>query len=164
MVLLHGLTATHRYVVMGSRRLERSGHRVIGYDGRGHGASSPAPDPNGYTYEDLEADLEAVLDRLAIERAVLAGVSMGAHTALRMALQSPSRVGGLVVITPGYDPGTQDEAGRLARWDALADGLQHGGVEGSCAPTAMAGWRRAGGRRRSQRCGSGWRCTSIRGR
>ena len=129
-VLLHGLTATHRYVVMGSRRLERSGHRVIGYDGRGHGASSPAPDPNDYTYEDLEADLEAVLDRLAIERAVLAGVSMGAHTALRMALQSPARVGGLVVITPGYDPGTQDEAGRLARWDALAAGLEHGGVEG----------------------------------
>ena len=27
-VLLHGLTATHRYVVMGSRALERSGHRV----------------------------------------------------------------------------------------------------------------------------------------
>src|SRR6202035_2634149 len=31
-VLLHGLTATRRYVVMGSRALERSGHRVIAYD------------------------------------------------------------------------------------------------------------------------------------
>ena len=28
-VLLHGLTATRRYVVMGSRALERSGHRVV---------------------------------------------------------------------------------------------------------------------------------------
>ena len=37
-VLLHGLTATRRYVVMGSRALERDGHRVIAYDARGHGA------------------------------------------------------------------------------------------------------------------------------
>ena len=43
-VLLHGLTATRRYVVMGSRALERSGHRVVLYDARGHGRSSPAPD------------------------------------------------------------------------------------------------------------------------
>ena len=42
-VLLHGLTATRRYVVMGSRALERSGHRVIAYDARGHGRSSPPP-------------------------------------------------------------------------------------------------------------------------
>ena len=42
-VLLHGLTATRRYVVMGSKALERSGHRVAAYDARGHGRSSPAP-------------------------------------------------------------------------------------------------------------------------
>jgi len=34
-VLLHGLTATRRYVVMGSRNLARDGHRVIAYDARG---------------------------------------------------------------------------------------------------------------------------------
>ena len=39
-VLLHGLTATRRYVVMGSRALERGGHRVVSYDARGHGRSS----------------------------------------------------------------------------------------------------------------------------
>jgi pimeloyl-ACP methyl ester carboxylesterase len=38
-VLLHGLTATRRYVVMGSGALERGGHRVIAYDARGHGRS-----------------------------------------------------------------------------------------------------------------------------
>jgi pimeloyl-ACP methyl ester carboxylesterase len=129
-VLLHGLTATRRYVVMGSRRLERSGHRVIAYDARGHGASAPAPAPEAYTYEDLARDLVAVLDGFSVERAVLAGVSMGAHTAIRLALWSPARVGGLVVITPGYDPATQEEPERLARWDALADGLERGGVDG----------------------------------
>jgi pimeloyl-ACP methyl ester carboxylesterase len=129
-VLLHGLTATRRYVVMGSRALERSGHRVIAYDARGHGASSPAAVRDQYTYEDLGHDLIAVLDDRRIERAVLAGASMGAHTLLWLALNAPERVAGLVVITPAYDPAVQDDEARLARWDALADGLERGGVEG----------------------------------
>ena len=132
-MLLHGLTATRRYVVMGSRALERSGHRVVAYDARGHGRSTPAPDPGAYTYGELGRDLEAVLDQLQIERAVLAGASMGAHTLLWLALRAPERVAGLVVITPGYEPETNDDPDRLARWDALADGLERGGVEGFLA-------------------------------
>ncbi len=132
-VLLHGLTATRRYVVMGSRSLERSGHRVAAYDARGHGESTPAPDPTAYGYEDLGRDLLAVLDGLGIERAVLAGASMGAHTLLWLALNAPERAGGLVVITPAYDPATNDDPRRLERWDALADGLERGGIDGFLA-------------------------------
>jgi 3-oxoadipate enol-lactonase len=129
-VLLHGLTASRRFVVMGSQALQRSGHRVVSYDARGHGQSSPAPEPAAYTYSDLSADLVAVLDRLEIDRAVLAGVSMGAHTILRTALAHPEHVAGLVVITPGYDPDTYGDENALARWDQLAAGLRSGGVEG----------------------------------
>ena len=134
-VLLHGLTATRRYVVMGSRALERSGHRVIAYDARGHGQSSPAPSPDAYGYDELADDLEAVLDDRGIERAVLAGASMGAHTLLRFALQRPQRASGLVVITPAFDPQTNDEPRRLAHWDALSDGLRTGGIDGFLAAT-----------------------------
>src|SRR5262249_30460896 len=84
-VLLHRLTATRRYVVMGSRLLERSGHRVIAYDARGHGRSTPAKDPTAYGYPQLASDLERVLDALGLARATLAGASMGAHTVLRFA-------------------------------------------------------------------------------
>jgi pimeloyl-ACP methyl ester carboxylesterase len=132
-VLLHGLTATRRYVVMGSRSLERSGHRVVAYDARGHGRSSPAPSSAEYGYGDLADDLAAVLDELEISRAVLAGASMGAHTLLRLALSSPDRVAGAVVITPGYDPDTFDAPPRLLHWDALANGLRAGGIEGFLA-------------------------------
>jgi pimeloyl-ACP methyl ester carboxylesterase len=144
-VLLHGLTATRRYVVMGSRALERGGHRVVAYDARGHGRSSPAPSPEAYTYVDLADDLEAVLDQLGIERAVLAGASMGAHTLLSFALRSPDRVAGLVVITPAYDGEEVDDPRRLERWDALAAGLRSGGVDGFIAaygePRVGAKWR-----------------------
>jgi len=129
-VLLHGLTATRRYVVMGSRTLERSGYRVIGYDARGHGRSSAASDPAAYDYGDLARDLEAVLDALGLERAVLVGASMGAHTALRFALRNPMRVVALGLITPSFDPERTLGAETLASWDALAEGLRERGVEG----------------------------------
>jgi pimeloyl-ACP methyl ester carboxylesterase len=129
-VLLHGLTATRRYVVMGSRTLERSGHRTLSYDARGHGRSTPAPEPGAYGYQHLAADLEAVLDALGIERAVLAGASMGAHTAVRLALRLPERVAALGLITPSFDPAAARTPDALAGWDSLARGLRQGGVEG----------------------------------
>jgi pimeloyl-ACP methyl ester carboxylesterase len=128
-VLLHGLTATRRYVVMGSRALERSGHTVFAYDARGHGCSDPAAN-RAYGYEHLAADLRAVLDALGVERAVLAGASMGAHTAVRFALEHPERVDALALITPAYEPSCAHAEEALARWDALAKGLRDGGVEG----------------------------------
>jgi pimeloyl-ACP methyl ester carboxylesterase len=127
-VLLHGLTATRRYVVMGSKNLERGGHRVIAYDARGHGRSAPA---DGYGYDKLAGDLLAVLDDRGIDRAVLAGASMGAHTLVRFALEHPGRAAALVIVTPAYDPDTPERD--LDRWDRLSRGLREGGVEGFIA-------------------------------
>ena len=126
-VLLHGLTATHRYVVMGSRSLERSGHRVIAYDARGHGESAPG---ETYDYAALADDLARVMDDYGIERAVLAGASMGAHTLLAYALANPERVAGMVVITPAFHDDADPD---LERWDRLAAGLRSGGVDGFVA-------------------------------
>jgi pimeloyl-ACP methyl ester carboxylesterase len=105
---------------------------VIAYDARGHGESDPAPDPEAYGYADLAADLGAVLDDRGIDRAVLAGASMGAHTLIAFALAHPERVAGLVVITPAFDPEDADPA-RLERWDRLSRGLREGGVDGFVA-------------------------------
>jgi pimeloyl-ACP methyl ester carboxylesterase len=161
-VLLHGLTATRRYVVMGSRLLERSGYRTIAYDARGHGSSDPAPNPDAYGYARLSDDLLALLDAQGVERALIAGASMGAHTAIRFALEHPERVAALAPITPSYDPeqppdpipmgsseaphggtdaaDTPTEEARtptgespFAHWDALASGLRAGGIEGFMA-------------------------------
>jgi pimeloyl-ACP methyl ester carboxylesterase len=129
-VLLHGLTATRRYVVMGSRLLERSGHCVLAYDARGHGRSTPAPQPGDYGYEQLSADLEAVLDAQDIECAVLAGASMGAHTAVSFALTRPERVAALGLITPAFEPSPSMVHTPVEQWDTLARGLREEGVEG----------------------------------
>jgi pimeloyl-ACP methyl ester carboxylesterase len=132
-VLLHGLTSTRRYVTMGSKALERSGHRTVAYDARGHGHSTPAPTSDAYTYELLAQDLGVVLDELEIEQAVLAGASMGAQTALRFALDHPDRVLALGLITPAFDPDTHGDGDSYASWDRLARGLREGGVDGFVA-------------------------------
>ena len=154
-VLLHGLTASRRYVVMGSSALRRGGHRVVSYDARGHGASSPAPAPGAYSYADLGGDLTVVLDTLGIDRAVVAGVSMGALTALRLALGLPERVAAVVAITPAFDPLAYADPRRLARWDALSDALRSGGIEGFAAASGLErvppAWRDTVGRALRQR-------------
>ncbi len=128
-VLAHGLTATRRYVLHGSRLLERSGYRVIGYDARGHGESDPAPEPRAYEYSDLVEDLDRVLDERGLDQAVLVGVSMGAATTMAFALERPERVRALVQVTPAH-LGLPPDPAAAPRWEALADALERDGVEG----------------------------------
>jgi len=132
-VLLHGLSATRRYVVHGSVALARCGYRLVSYDARGHGESDPAPAGAGYTYDELAEDLRAVLaERAPDERPVLAGHSMGCHTAVAHALDHADSVAALVLagpVTMGLPPSEES----LAHWDRLADGLEHGGVDGFMA-------------------------------
>lgn len=128
LVLAHGLTATRRYVLQGSRLLaRRHPSRVVSYDARGHGESDPAPDRR-YDYAALRTDLAAVMDDRGIERAVLAGSSMGAATAMALALADPGRVEALVQITPAYDGEGRTDDASLAGWDARADALDAGDV------------------------------------
>lgn len=131
-VLCHGITATRRYVVHGSRALERAGYRVLSYDARGHGESDPAPEGEGYGYPRLVDDLERVVAaELGEQRFVLAGHSMGAHTAVGYALRHPERLAGLVVIGPVFMG--EPSAETLAYWDGLAAALATGGVDGFVA-------------------------------
>jgi pimeloyl-ACP methyl ester carboxylesterase len=127
-ILLHGLTATRRYVLMGSRYLARAGAELVAYDARGHGASGPAPSREAYEYADLVGDLDAVLEGVDAP-AVLVGNSMGAATAAAYALAHPERVSALVQVTPGFSGAGRDDH-EMGDWNALADGLERDGVEG----------------------------------
>ncbi len=128
-VLCHGITATRRYVLHGSRALERSSHTLVSYDARAHGESDPAPTGQGYGYPELVGDLESVVATTVGEGPfVLAGHSMGAHTAVEYALEHPGRVAGLVVVGPVYGGEISDQT--LGYWDGLASALEEGGVDG----------------------------------
>lgn len=78
-------------------------HQLITFDQRGCGESDhptlelDVPDP--YTIDRFADDLRAVLDALAVERARILGLSMGAATALRFAIRWPERVEKLVLAS-----------------------------------------------------------------
>jgi esterase len=76
--------------------------RLVATDARGHGESGkPAV---GYAPQEFVADALAVLDALAIERALIVGHSMGGTHAIRLAATHPERVERLVVVDAGPEP------------------------------------------------------------
>jgi len=75
-------------------------YRVIAYDARGHGSSGHTTDPSDYTWEALAEDLYALLGALGIERAHLAGGSLGAGISVMVALGHPEVVASLLLFGP----------------------------------------------------------------
>lgn len=70
--------------------------RVLAWDQRGHGhADKPL---GGYELSDVAAEVVAFMDALDLAAAVLAGSSSGGYVAQRVAVTSPDRVLGLVLI------------------------------------------------------------------
>jgi pimeloyl-ACP methyl ester carboxylesterase len=131
-VLAHGITATRRYLVHGSRTLARAGYAQISYDARAHGESGSAAGDDGYTYAALASDMGEVIAGQARGRPVVCGDSMGSHTAAAHALEHPEAVAGLVLVRPAT-LGLPPPEDALAHWGRLAAGLEQRGVEGFMA-------------------------------
>lgn len=72
-------------------------HRLVLWEPRGHARSDAPSDPAKYSFRRWALDLKAVLDHLAIRRAHVGGLSLGAGIATRFALAFPGRVRSLVV-------------------------------------------------------------------
>lgn len=69
---------------------------TIAYDVRGHGHTG-ASDRNPYSIDLFAADLDALLDALDLDRAVVCGLSMGGTVAQAFAAAHPEKVAGLVL-------------------------------------------------------------------
>jgi len=94
LLLLHGYTDSSRVWTILAPYLES--HRVLIPDQRGHGASD-APDCC-YAMADLADDARLFLDAMGVDRAAVAGHSMGSLVAQVLAAEHPRRVDRLVLI------------------------------------------------------------------
>lgn len=90
-------------------------HHVLNVDFRGHGRSDRPP--RRFTMADQGADYLRVMDALAIDQAVLVGLSMGGMAAIHVAVAHPDRVRGLVLMDTSAG---REEPLRRARYTALA--------------------------------------------
>jgi pimeloyl-ACP methyl ester carboxylesterase len=80
-------------------------YQVVTFDGPGNGRSERSTDPDRYRAEEYARDAAAVLDACGVERAVLAGLSLGGKYGTRFAWMFPERTLGLVMIGPSLDLG-----------------------------------------------------------
>ncbi|HEX7667248.1 MAG TPA: alpha/beta fold hydrolase, partial [Polyangiaceae bacterium] len=95
---IHGGLADHRAALHLAEPIA-SLARIVAPDLRAAGQSHF---DGTLSWELLAEDLVALLDRLAIDRALVIGTSMGSGVALRLALDFPDRVAGLVLVSPMY--------------------------------------------------------------
>jgi pimeloyl-ACP methyl ester carboxylesterase len=111
--------------------------RVVRYDLSAHGRSTLPPE----AYWD-HRDLGGLMDHLAIERAVLVGLSLGGRVAIDMALEEPQRVVGVVAVSPGLsgyrfqsDFHVENRKRMIAAWksgdfDAVVEAFQRDWTDG----------------------------------
>jgi pimeloyl-ACP methyl ester carboxylesterase len=99
-VFLHELSGNAESWSVQLRRFARR-YRAIAFNARGYPPSSVPDEADRYGLDFAVADLRGLLDGLAIDRAHIVGLSMGAYTALVFALRHPDRVRGLVVASSG---------------------------------------------------------------
>jgi pimeloyl-ACP methyl ester carboxylesterase len=103
LVVAHGLMGSIALSVRFGERpeaLATRGLRVVSYDARGHGRSGYSTSQADYRWASLAEDLHEFIRALGLERASIYGGSMGAGTALMLALDHPDAVDKLVLRAP----------------------------------------------------------------
>jgi pimeloyl-ACP methyl ester carboxylesterase len=130
-VLVHGfLLAKESWDAQAERLAERA--RVVRFDLRGHGKTDAPAGP--YLMETLAGDVAGVLDALGIDRAVVAGHSLGGYVAFAFYRMFAERCSGLGLVCTRA---TSDDAdARAARYE-LADRIERDGID--VAVAAFAG-------------------------
>ncbi|MEA2146744.1 MAG: hypothetical protein QOG59_2331 [Solirubrobacteraceae bacterium] len=99
-LLVHGITASHVAWRAVARELSADrGTCVLAPDLRGRGISAALPGPYGSTSH--VADLLALLDYVGTRQVHLAGHSMGAFIAARLASEHPERVSSVFLVDGG---------------------------------------------------------------
>jgi pimeloyl-ACP methyl ester carboxylesterase len=101
LIFVHEFAGDYRSYEAQMRYFARR-YRCIAFNARGYPPSDVPDDPARYSQERARDDIRAVLDGLRIERAHVAGVSMGAFAALHFGLRYPGRVISLVIGGCGY--------------------------------------------------------------
>jgi pimeloyl-ACP methyl ester carboxylesterase len=112
LILIHGLLLSQRMHWPLAEDLAAHGNRVITLDLLGHGDSDRPRDMGVYSMQMFGEQVIALMDHLQIDQAVVMGTSLGANTALEVALAHPERLRGLVIEMPVLD--------NALLWSALA--------------------------------------------
>jgi pimeloyl-ACP methyl ester carboxylesterase len=103
LVLIHGLLMNRRmFDRLGPEMAER-GNRVITVDLLGHGRSDRPLEMSHYSMTFFARQVEALLDHLDLDQAVVGGTSLGANATLELNHLAPERVKAMMIEMPVLD-------------------------------------------------------------
>ncbi len=95
--------------------------RVVTFDPRGNGKSDRPTTPEAYDEREMAADIVAVMDATATDRATLVTLSLGAHRGLLVAAEHPDRVDGFVALGPSLPIGERLPSRVVYPFDEVLD-------------------------------------------
>lgn len=125
-LLVHGLASNARLWDGVAVGLVANGHPAVTVDLRGHGRSSKPDGP--YDVPTVAEDLAVLIERLGIDRPVVAGQSWGGNVVVELAARHPNAIRGIICI----DGGWLEPSREFADWDTCRNAL---------APPRLAGRR-----------------------
>ncbi|MEZ4709549.1 MAG: alpha/beta hydrolase [Caldilineaceae bacterium] len=99
-LLVHGLSSNSRTWRQVADLLAAAGHRVVAVDQRGHGRSDKPAE--GYDFATVTDDLLRLMQRLELDRPLVAGQSWGGNVVLELGARHPDSVRGLMLVDGGY--------------------------------------------------------------
>jgi pimeloyl-ACP methyl ester carboxylesterase len=102
-ILIHGLLMSRRMFERLGPELAERGNRVIALDLLGHGRSDRPEDLQRFSMPLFAYQVNALLDHLELDTAVVGGTSLGANVTLETAVRFPERVQALFVEMPVLD-------------------------------------------------------------
>mgnify|MGYP003642318446 CR=1 FL=1 len=112
LVMIHGISDSLHTWDYWAKQLTRN-YRVVRFDVPGFGLTTNIGTEN-YSPEFYNKFMQALFDKLEIERAVLVGNSLGGFISWNFALSNPSRVNALVLLDPAAYPLTPPWIVRVA--------------------------------------------------
>lgn len=125
-LLVHGLASNRRTWDGVAAWLVANGHPALTVDLRGHGRSSKPDGP--YDVPTVADDVATLIERLGLDRPVVAGQSWGGNVVLELAARHPGAVRGIACVDGGWlEPSLQ-----FPDWEACRAAL---------APPRLAGRR-----------------------
>jgi pimeloyl-ACP methyl ester carboxylesterase len=103
LILVHGLLMNRRMFDRLGPAMASRGNRVIALDLLGHGRSDRPADMSNYSMTFFARQVEALMDHLDLDDAVVGGTSLGANTTLELTYLEPKRVRAMMIEMPVLD-------------------------------------------------------------
>jgi pimeloyl-ACP methyl ester carboxylesterase len=142
-VIAHGVGSSARFVVEAfAAPVLAAGGRLVTYDLRGHGSSSPTADPAAHRLDAHVGDLAALVAMLERPPVVLGGVSLGGHAAVRAADRGVATSAVLACLPAWTGRATPGEGPHAAVAAEVRRVGIHAVIERLRAESTMAPWLR----------------------